>query len=369
MCSFLSSILSYVYMMKMSRIAATILILLTTAFSYGQFIARNTRQLYKIPELSYAVVSSDSVYELQAIGVKKINTDRTASLNDRFRIGSNTKAITGFIAALLVKQGKISWDTKFFDLFPEMKAKSRKEYQQLTLLNLLTFRAKLFPYTYTDKKPVKGQFSGNETEQRYKFTQWFFKQEPIHKTDSVCFSNLGYVAAGLMLEKASGKPYKQLLRDLGTQLGIDFQYGQPNFTDSLQTWGHNTQLIPEPPGDNYRLNWLLPAGNINMTLPDYVKFIQLQLRGLQGRSDMLSKEEFNFLHYGLAQFSVGWFQDTDKKDNVFSYNIGNPGTFLTQVYVFKDANKAVIMFSNAQTDDADHGLTILLRELEKKYGL
>lgn len=85
--------------------------------SYAQSTAAfadSIRRKYNIPELSYAVVSSDTVLEMQALGVRKINTQLTASLSDRFRIGSNTKAITGFIAALLVQQGKISWDTKFF---------------------------------------------------------------------------------------------------------------------------------------------------------------------------------------------------------------------------------------------------------------
>jgi len=102
--------------------------------------ADSVRRVYKIPELSYAVVSADDVYELHALGGRKINTEWVATLNDRFRIGSNTKAITGFIAAQLVREGKLSWDTKFFDLFPEMRAASNKAYQQLTLLNLLTFR-------------------------------------------------------------------------------------------------------------------------------------------------------------------------------------------------------------------------------------
>jgi CubicO group peptidase (beta-lactamase class C family) len=332
-------------------------------------LADSIRVKYRMPELCYAVVSADSVIEMYALGERKIHSGSTATLNDRFRIGSNTKAITSFIAARLVKQGKISWDTKFFDLFPELKAGSRKEYHDLTLLNLLSFRTRLFPYTYTYSKPAKGQFTGGEERQRYQFAEWFFQQKPVPAKDSINFSNLGYVAAGLMLEKASGKSYKQLVTQLGEQLGIAFGFGQPNAKDPLQTWGHDNRLTPEPPGDDYKLNWLLAAGNINVSLPDYAKFIQLQLKGLKGRSPLLTKEEFHFLHFGLSGVSVGWFSDVTAKGAQYSYNIGNPGSFLTMVYIHPKEDLAFIFFTNVQTEKAEEGLATLYDELKKKYGV
>lgn len=344
-------------------------LLIFVNYSRGQNSARfadSIRKTYVIPELGYAVISANSVQEIHLLGVKKINTSLKANVNDRFRIGSNTKAITGFIAALLVKKGKLSWDTRFFDLFPEMKASSRKEHQDLTLYDLLTFRARLFMYTYTDAEPAKGQFKGNAGEQRYQFAKWFFAHEPIHTTNTVNFSNLCYVAAGLMLEKASGKSYEQLVHELGQELNIDFQFGQPNTMDASQTWGHNSTLQPEPPGDNYKLNWLMAAGNINVTLPDYVKFIQLQLQGLQGRSGLLSKKEFELLHFGTQRFAVGWLWAEDKQRGKYSFNVGNPGSFLSKVYIFPETDKAYILLSNVQTERADEGIDVLYNYLSNQ---
>ncbi len=350
------------------KIISTFIFFFISSFLVGQTtfaFADSIRKVYKIPELAFAVVTSNAINEMQTIGIKKINSNLSANKYDRFRIGSNTKAVTGFIAARLVKQNKIKWNTRFFDLYPELKEKSNKAHHQLTLLNLLSFRTKLLRYTYTDKVPTKEQFTGNEEQQRYQFTKWFFQQKPVASADSINFSNLGYIAAALMLEKVSGKPYKELVTDLGKELNIDFGFGAPNSTDTLQPWGHNTDLIPEQPGDNYKLNWLLPAGNINVNLPDYVKFIQLQLQGLKGESELLSKDEFNFLHFGLTRFSVGWFWLVDDYNQKYSYNIGNPGTFLSKVYVYN--NKAFILLSNVQSDSADQGLDILFSELKKRY--
>ncbi len=341
---------------------------LTVSAQNTQSFSDNIRRVYKIPELAYAVVSADSVYEMNISGVRKIHTQLNTSASDRFRIGSNTKAITGFIAAQLVKQKKISWHTKFFDLFPEWKAASRKEYYDLTLLDLLTFRTRLFMYTYTYAEPHKGQFSGNASKQRYQFAQWFFKHEPVQSRDSINFSNLGYVAAGLMLEKASGKTYEQLVNQLGTMIGAKFGFGRPNATDAMQTWGHTASLEPESNSADYKLEWLQAAGNINCTLPGYIKFIQLQLKCLHGKSSILTQQEANFLLFGMPRWSVGWIPATDALNGAYAYNIGNPGSFLTKVYVFKDLNKAFILFANAQTDSADEGLDELYHELLHKYG-
>src|SRR5687767_2591215 len=75
------------------------------------------RAKYNIPELGYAVISSDSILTMDVLGFQNIKTKRKANLTDRFRIGSNTKTVTSYIAALLVKKKKIKYESKFFDLF------------------------------------------------------------------------------------------------------------------------------------------------------------------------------------------------------------------------------------------------------------
>ncbi len=356
-------------MNKRSIISFLFLLIATHVKGQGSAgFADSIRKVYNIPELNYAVVSSDSILEMYSLGYKKIGSDRKSDIHDLFRIGSNTKAITGFIAALLVKEVKISWDTRFFDLFPELKKNANPAYSNLNLLDLLTFRTRLPRYTYTNKFPTETQFTGSEEQQRYQFILWSLKQKPVPITkDIMSYSNLGYVIAGLMLGKVSGKPYKELVADLGKKLNIHFYFGQPNNIDTLQPWGHNEHLIPEPPGQNNKLDWLLPAGNITISLPDYARFIQLQLQGLAGKSDLLSANEFKLLHYGRPEFSLGWFYNSDDSGNVFTHNTGNPGTFLTNVYVFGAQNKAIIIFANAQTGRAEEGENLLFEQLRKIY--
>ncbi len=329
------------------------------------------RKANRIPEITYARISSAKIYEMKALGTTKINSAHAASLTDKFRIGSNTKSVTAFIAALLVKEGKLQWNTKFFDLFPELKSTSDPAHHALTLVNLLSMRTHLYAYTYYYDKPEQKDFSGDESQQRYQFLSWCLKQPAVldsAQTDtipSIHFSNLGYVMTGFMLEKVSGKTYKQLVAELGKKLDIHFYFGQPNSTDSLQPWGHNKDLIPEPPADNCKLNWLLAAGNITVSLPDYIKFVQLQLKGLKGESSLLSAQEFNFLHYGLPQVSLGWFWSIDEQGYHWSTHTGNPGSFLTQVTLCKERDLATLVFMNVQTPDSEKAMELLTNALTK----
>lgn len=331
--------------------------------------ADSVRLKYKIPELAFAVVSADTIFELQTLGVQRINTDFKAKTDDRFHIGSNTKAITSFIAALLVEQGQLKWETRFLDLFPELKRKSRKEYQNITLEDLLTFRGKLPAYTYTFDKPTKKQINGNNAEQRFQLAKYFLVQKPMQFENGLTPSNADYILGGLMLEKATKKSFKDLVTEFGKTQGIVFGFDYPNLADTLQPWGHDIHLKPLPPLENYKLNWLLSAGNINVSLADYTKFIQLQLKGLNGQTKIMSTKTFEKLLFGLPTFSYGWFNKVDTATHYhIAYNEGNAGAFITEVEIIKEIDKAFIIFTNSATIETKEGITILINHLKAKYG-
>ena len=58
--------------------------------------ADSIRLKFQIPEIAYAVIDAKKVFEIATLGKHSINLPDTASLNDRFHIGSNTKAMTAF---------------------------------------------------------------------------------------------------------------------------------------------------------------------------------------------------------------------------------------------------------------------------------
>ena len=182
-----------------------------------QKIAENIMVKDSIPEMTFAIVTKDSFLIKKVLGHHKItelNEKSNANINDYFHLGSNTKAITGFIAGYLVDKSKIEWDTKFFDLFPELKKKSNKDYHNITLQDLLTHRANIQPFTSGTEFQKLPNLKGNKQQKRQKFARYVLTLSAVHNNTNFNYSNAGYSIATIMLEKVSGKSWESLCKEI-----------------------------------------------------------------------------------------------------------------------------------------------------------
>lgn len=329
---------------------------------------------YNIPELGYSVISTDKILELQILGFHRTdlrNENTRASSLDYFHLGSNTKAITGFVAAKFVEENKIKWSTKFFDLFPRWKKYSNSAYYEITLLDLLSHRAKIQPYTSGLEYQELPEFIGSKSEQRKQFSKYLLAEKPVNnKIKTYNYSNGGYSIAALMLEKVSGKSWEHLTQEVMSQnLKIKIEFGWPNKLDGYQPYGHwieNDTLKAISPSIDYNLALGEPAGDISMTLPDYSKFIQLNLQGLLGKDNVIKSSTYNFLHFGLNEYSVGW-GNLSKNDIQISEHSGSAGTFFCYTLLDKSKHVAYIIVANSATMGTQEGIFKLLGVLRKKY--
>ena len=313
----------------------------------------------EIPELSYAILTSDSVLATNTLGFHRStlkNSSTKASASDYMHLGSNTKAITGFIAGYLVEQRKISWATKFYALFPEWRAVANPAYYDITLADLLTHRAWIKPFTAGSEFQSLPKFAGTKSSQRKLFSYYLLGNEALAKNNEVYnYSNAGYSIAALMLEQASGKTWEDLVEEvLNKNLHLKYKFGWPNRTDSRQPYGHwleNTVLTPLDSATSYNLNIIEPAGDISMPIADYVKFVQLNLAGLEGKKGFLKPQTINYLHYGHPVYSIGWL-NTNEVEKHSSEHAGSAGTFYCYTLINKDKNLAYVIMANSATDKA-----------------
>ena len=58
-----------------------------------------------------------SIIVINTVGYRDILTKEASQSGDYYNIGSNTKSFTSFLAAKMVEDNLIKWDTKFFDLY------------------------------------------------------------------------------------------------------------------------------------------------------------------------------------------------------------------------------------------------------------
>ncbi|KAB7733255.1 serine hydrolase [Rudanella paleaurantiibacter] len=296
----------------------------------------------------------------------------TATLNDRFHIGSNTKAMTAFIIAKYVEKGKLNWSTKFFDLFPEWKAKSKPDYENITLQDLLSHKAGIQPFQ-GEGDPQIPEFKGTNQEKRKQFGQFVLTLEPI-KLDAqnpFIYSNAGYTLATLMVEKVTTKSWEQLVEKVfNKDLKLNVKLSWPENQKRKDTWGHSFdqgKLTPVPSTFDYHLDYTEPAGDINIKLKDYIKFIQLNLKGLEGQDNYLNSETYKFIHTGVENYSIGWFNLYDNGEELSVHSGTGAFTYFTIVHIDRLKHIAYIIFTNSFNEDTQKGVRLLMRKLKENY--
>lgn len=345
-------------------------------------IAQDTRSMAdsirlhrRIPGLVYAVVSSDSVLLMEGVGYRKFRTKDTISLSNRFHLGSATIAFTSFIAVQLVAKGKLQWNTPLLKLVPAAAAKCRPEFRGLTLADLLSQQAGLLSLNeFREIYSVPG-FDGSPVQQRLAFVQWAVSQRGSGDTSGkrhFHFSNANTVAAVAMLEKASGKSWETLLQQyVNKPLGIHAKIGWPNTLSPAEPWGHWLE-----PGDHYVANdpnyWFhisvvfTGAADANITLADYCRFVQDELKGLRGQKAALAPRLYEIMHYIYPLYAFGW-TNLEVNDTHISECDGTVGTFYSHVELLKEKNLAVIVLCNSGDHGGKGAAINLARLLRERY--
>lgn len=354
----------------------TILLFLSvTLLSFGQQtsqFADSIRIAHHIPELSYAVADSKTILEIAVLGKHSIALPDKATIEDRFHIGSNTKAMTAFIIAKYVEKGKLEWTTPFFDIFPEWKANSNVDYHKITLQDLLSHRARIQPFQ-GENDPIIPDFKGTKQEKRRAFGKFVLTQKPVD-VDTIhqfTYSNADYTLATLMVERVTKKSWEQLVvqvfnKDLNLNVGFSWPENQKN----KDTWGHsfeNNQLIPVASNADFHLDFTEPAGDLNIKLKDYVKLMQLHLDGLNGNDNYLTAKTYQFLLKGIENYALGWYNIYENGKELSTHS-GTVGTYYSLVHIDRMNRKAYIIFTNSFNQDTQQGVRLLMRKLKANYG-
>ncbi len=223
-----------------------------------------------------------------------------------------------------------------------------------------------------DKVP---EFDGSATKIRKDFTLWLLQQRPVDiGTRGFTYSNAGYCIAAAMLEKVSETPWELLIQEeLFGPLKIDGQIHWPAKNDNDQPWGHwirGGQLVPHDLHDEYQLPEILrPAGDINMSILDYAKWLETLLKGIQGQDTILTSSTCQFLLYGNMEFSpysMGWGSAVRDGLTISSHD-GSAGTFYCFAVVIKELDLAVAIFANCTTPDTAEALHEFSRKIIDKY--
>jgi len=295
-----------------------------------------------LPSMAAALIRSDAI-DAAVVGA--------AEDDDSFHLGSNTKAITATLAAIAVERGLLAWSSTAPTVL-EVEGSPG-----VTLERLLGHAAGVRPLTEDDELAGLPQERSDVARLLVSKSLLF---EP--GTDNA-YSNGGYTVAAAMLEEVTGSAWEVLLQSwLAEPLSIELNVGwPPNLPGHYERDG---RLVRHNPTDGYCVpKSIAPAGDVNATIAAYGRFVQLHLRGLRGRPELVGFESFTRLHAPQrGAFALGWGVQPWEGAKT-SVHLGSAGTFFALVAVQPERDLAVTVMTNAGGDRAEAASISLARHL------
>lgn len=94
-----------------------------------------------LPALAVLVLAEGEVRLRSFSGVRKQGDTALVSPNDRWHIGSNTKAMSATLIGTFVEDGSVRFDTRLREVFPELAERFHPDAIDITLEHLLNHRA------------------------------------------------------------------------------------------------------------------------------------------------------------------------------------------------------------------------------------
>jgi CubicO group peptidase (beta-lactamase class C family) len=289
------------------------------------------RTKHGVPGMGVVITSSKGVMVLHVDGLRKAGTKIKLEPGDKFHMGSNTKAFTALLIAVLVQRKHLSYNLSLKKAFPEYADTMAPSLRTVTLDLLLRHRAGL-----PNDPPDWWVFSpkGTSRQQRQALVKSMLtdKKASVKPDEVFSYSNVGYVLAGAMVERVMNAPYESLLRKyvLNPLKMTSAGFG-PMATDPLrvdQPWGHEEDGDPFKPSMNADNPLVMaPAARLHCSLADWAKYATDQLKGARGEKALLPAAMYKKLQEPASKDEVyapgAWIVWRTKKGNLLMHDGSN----------------------------------------------
>ncbi|HKQ07377.1 MAG TPA: serine hydrolase domain-containing protein [Blastocatellia bacterium] len=313
-----------------------------------------------VPSASIAVVKNGRIVYVKAYGDARTEPRTAATPEMRYSIGSISKQFTAAAILLLQEQGKLSLDDRVARFIPDLTRANEVTIRQL--LSHTSGYQDYWPQDYVMPfmlKPVTAQQI---------LDRWARKPLDFDPGTKWQYSNTNYVIAGVIVEKAAGKPLLEFLREkvfapLGMRSVTDID--QEKLTESDPTGYMRYALAPLRPAPKEGRGWLFAAGELAMTAQDLARWdISIIDRKVMQPASYHELETEVRLKNGLGtQYGLGVGVARVEGHRAISHN-GEVSGFTAENLVFPDERVAVAVLTNQDAAGAAgvivHGIAPLL---------
>ncbi|QMW05580.1 serine hydrolase [Spirosoma foliorum] len=373
------------------RLSITCFILMAQVISFSSTIAQGisspqidalvqkTLTTFDVPGIAVAVIKDGKVIHSKGYGVRSLKTGEKVDENTLFGIASNSKAFTSAALAILMDEGKLTWDDKVIDYIPEFRMYDPYVTDAFTIRDLLTHRSGL---GLGAGDLMFWPDSSNFTMKDIIHNLRYLKPVSGFRT-KYDYDNLLYMVAGEVVERVSGKTWEAFVEErIMKPLGMNRSAGsysrladKVNVIDAHAPVNGKVQVISR---DMFRFGY--SAGGINSSVADMSKWVIMQLnKGKYGNSQQVFSEKRQADMWGaqtiltvnptpippynthFSAYGLGWGLSDVKGYKQVTHTGGLAG-MVTQVTLLPELQLGIIVFTNQQSGAAFSSITNTIKD-------
>ncbi|MEV6034882.1 serine hydrolase domain-containing protein [Nonomuraea sp. NPDC052116] len=174
------------------------------AGAMGQRLAELIAE-YEVPGSALAYWHQGELHEFAA-GTLNVDTGVEATTDALYQIGSVTKVWTATLIMQQVEQGRLTLDTPVVEVLPEFRVADPEVTKNVTIRHLLSHTSGIDGDQFIDTG------RGDDCVEKYvEACATLAQNHPLGVTQSYC--NSGFVIAGRVLERLTGKRWDDVLRE------------------------------------------------------------------------------------------------------------------------------------------------------------
>ncbi len=237
----------------------------------------------RTPALGGAVVTSKGQPAVEVDGRRRSGLRTPVERDDLWLIGSNTQAMTALLVGRLAEYGKIRFDAKLSEVFPDFIIEGG--WTGVTVEELLAHVGGVSDAPFATPEALHKWLTDTRplSVQRTAFAKAVLAAPPVGRRGDYAMSNAGYVVVGAAIERASKLTWEACMSaELFSPLTLDSAgFGAPT---GPEPWGHarldathTIQVNPLAEADEPPV--FGPASRVHLSLGDYAKFVRLFLTG------------------------------------------------------------------------------------------
>jgi CubicO group peptidase (beta-lactamase class C family) len=320
---------------------------------------------FDIPGLAIGIVANNRLIYAKGFGVRSKSNRLPVDTRTVFQIGSTTKAFLTATMAIMVDRGKLRWDDRVVDLYPEFQLKDPWVTREFRVFDLPAQRSGLPPLVNDILVMLDYKDAALIRSLRY--------VEPVSSfRTTFAYTNITHLLASHIVATAAGTSdwnvvlQKELLDPLGmkestyTVEAIEAAANHANghrWTPEGTVEVPFTRIFPYP---------LAGTGDINSNVEDMARWVRMQLNnGTFDGHRIVSSENLTYTRIpkvGLndkLSYALGWYNYLTSNGNVLWHD-GDALSFGSFVGLVPDKNIGIIILTNETNVTAPNSLGVWL---------